>query len=313
MRPLSISLLILSLMPAAGQSRDESWSRCKELEKTDSSIEACTQLIQSGRESKADLAAALNNRCGSYINKGQFAQAIADCDEAIRLNPKLVEAYGNRGNAYRSSHENDRALQDFDRAIRLKRDFAGAYNGRGWTYRAQGDLDRAIRDFDQAIRLDPGLKYAFTGRGSANFIAGRFSQAVTDLQHSINLGESQLRVAIWLYLARKHLGEDDTRSLIQRAAKVRDGQWPAPAVKFYLGQATADQLLVAAASPDPEKDQRQQCEATFYIAEDALLHQDRAKAMAGFQTAAGICPQWILTYAAAVAELKRMGERAPSK
>ena len=78
-------------------------------------------------------------------------------------------------------------------------------------------------------------------------------------------------------------------------------------VKFLV-QVTADQLLAAAASPDPEKDQRQHCEANFYIAEDALLHQDRAKAMAGFQTAAGICPQWILTHAAAVAELKRMGE-----
>jgi lipoprotein NlpI len=310
MRSLLISLLTLSLVPAAGQSRDESWSRCKDLEKTDLSIEACTVLIQSGRETKKNLAVALNNRCGSYVNKGQFAQAIADCDEAIRLNPKLVEAYGNRGNAYRSSREYDRALQDYDHALQLKPDFAGAYNGRGWTYRAQGDLDRAIHDFDQAIRLDPGLKFAFTGRGSANFIAGRFSQAVTDLQHSINLGESQLRVAILLHLARKHLGEDDTQSLMQRAAKVRDGQWPAPALKFYLGQVTADQLLVTAASRDPEKDQRQHCEANFYIAEDALLRQDRARAIAGFQTTASVCPQWILTYAAAVAELKRLDERA---
>jgi lipoprotein NlpI len=276
------------------------------------SIEACTALIQSGRESKADLAAALNNRCGSYVNKGQFARAIADCDEALQLNPKLVEAYGNRGNAYRSNHEYDRALQDFDHALRLKPDFAGGYNGRGWTYRAQGDLDRAIRDFDHAIRLDPGLRFAFTGRGSANFIAGRFSLAVVDLQHSINLGEPQLRVAILLYLARRHLGEDDTRSLIQRAARIRDGQWPSPAVKFYQGQVTADQLLIAAASPDPEKDQRQHCEANFYIAEDALLHEDRARAVAGFQTAVSICPQWILTYAAAVAELKRL-DGAPGK
>jgi lipoprotein NlpI len=312
MRSLFLSLLTLSLLPAAGQSRDESWTRCKDLEKTDLSIEACTALIQSGRESKADLAAALNNRCGSYINRGQLAQAIADCDEALQLNPKLVEAYGNRGNAYRSNHEYDRALQDFDHALRLKPDFAGAYNGRGWTYRAQGDLDRAIRDFDHAIRLDPGLRFAFTGRGSVNFIAGRFSLAVVDLQHSINLGEPQLRVAILLYLARRHLGDDDTRSLIQRAAKLRDGQWPAPAVKFYLGQVTADQLLVAAASRDPEKDQRQHCEANFYIAEDALLHEDRARAVAGFQTTASVCPQWILTYAAAVAELKRLDE-APGK
>jgi len=120
-----------------------------------------------------------------------------------------------------------------------------------------------------------------------------------------------LRVAILLYLARKHLGEDDTRSLMQGAARVHDA-WPAPALKFYLGQVTADQLLVAAASRDPEKDQRQHCEANFYIAEDALLHEDRARAVAGFQTTASVCPQWILTYAAAVAELKRLDE-APGK
>jgi lipoprotein NlpI len=313
MRPLSISLLALSLFPAAAQSHDETWSRCKDLDKADASIDSCTALIESGRESKANLAVALSNRCGSYVNKGQFIRAIADCDEAIRLQPKLAEAWGNRGNAYRSSHEYDHALQDYDHALRLKKDFAGVYNGRGWAYRAQGNLDRAIRDFDQAIRLDPGLKFAFTGRGSVNFIEGRFSQAVVDLQHGVNLGDSQLRVAILLHLARRHAGEDDRQSLLARSAKVHDGQWPAPALKFYMDQLTADQLLAAAANQDPEKDQRQRCEANFYIAEDSLLRQDRARALAGFQTAASVCPQWILTYAAAVAELQRLEKEAISK
>jgi formylglycine-generating enzyme required for sulfatase activity len=52
--------------------------------------------------------------------KGEYDKAIADCTEAIRLDPKHVEAYHNRGVAYWNKGEYDKAIADFTEAIRLE-------------------------------------------------------------------------------------------------------------------------------------------------------------------------------------------------
>jgi hypothetical protein len=67
----------------------------------DVKISGCTAVIQSGRETQQNLAVAFNRRGNAYAaGKGQYDRAIEDYDQAIRLNPKLVEAFYNRGTAY---------------------------------------------------------------------------------------------------------------------------------------------------------------------------------------------------------------------
>src|ERR1700741_1656727 len=118
----------------------------------------------------------------------------------------------------------------------------------------------------------------------------RMKEAEATFQESLELNPSQPYAVLWLHLSRKRLGEEDAKDLAQRAAKLDLTQWPAPVLKFYLSRMTADQLLAAAANPDSEKDKGQHCEAHFYVGEDALLQQDRVRAIAEFQTARDICP-----------------------
>ena len=53
----------------------------------DESISGCTAAVQSGRWSGQDLAAVFLNRGKALSNKGDLDRAIADFNEAIRLNP----------------------------------------------------------------------------------------------------------------------------------------------------------------------------------------------------------------------------------
>ena len=62
--------------------------------------------------------------------QGLLAEAIAEYDQAIRLNPLLAPAYLNRGVAYRKSGELHRAIEDYDEAIRLDPQLALAYSNR---------------------------------------------------------------------------------------------------------------------------------------------------------------------------------------
>ena len=63
----------------------------------DQQIKSCTELIQSSKELKENLAIAFYNRGLAYENNGQYDRAIADYSDAIRLDPNDAEAFLYRG------------------------------------------------------------------------------------------------------------------------------------------------------------------------------------------------------------------------
>ena len=55
----------------------------------------------------------------AYEHKGEHDKAIADYTDAIRLDPKLTEAYYGRGVAYWHNDQHDKASEDFNQAKKL--------------------------------------------------------------------------------------------------------------------------------------------------------------------------------------------------
>ena len=76
----------------------------------------------------------------------RYEEGIADCDQAIKLDPRLASAYDNRG------------LAKF----------------------GLGRNEEAIADFDQAIKLDPSA-ISYSNRGVVKHMIGRSSEAKEDL------------------------------------------------------------------------------------------------------------------------------------
>ncbi|MFL5091077.1 MAG: tetratricopeptide repeat protein, partial [Xanthobacteraceae bacterium] len=67
-------------------------------------------------------AAVYNNRGNAWRAKGDNDRAIADYNEAIRLDPKDPVFYRNRGMAYKATRGFDRALWDYSKANALERE-----------------------------------------------------------------------------------------------------------------------------------------------------------------------------------------------
>ena len=120
-------------------------------------------------------------------NNGDYDRAIAAFSEAIRLDPKNVNAFGNRGIAYAKKGNNDRAIADYNDVIRLSPNYANAFLNRGIAYGKKGDNDRAIADFMEAIRLDPKNANAFFDRGIAYGKKGDNDRAIADYNEAIRL------------------------------------------------------------------------------------------------------------------------------
>ena len=91
-----------------------------------------------------------------YAHKGDNDRAIADFNEAIRLDPKSALTFRNRGDAYTDKGDHDRALADYNEAIRLDPNNALAFCNRG---RAKLNIKEASgrADIAKARQMDPSV------------------------------------------------------------------------------------------------------------------------------------------------------------
>jgi len=122
----------------------------------------------------------------AYYGKGDYDWAIADYSQALRLDPNLAAAYNNRGVAYDDKGDYDRAIADYTQALRLDPNYAAAYNNRGVAYNNKKDYDKAIADYTEAIKLDPTAN-RYTRRGDAYYNKKDYDRAIVDYTEAIRL------------------------------------------------------------------------------------------------------------------------------
>jgi len=151
----------------------------------DTAIRLLGEAIASKKLNSDDLATAHNNRGIARFRKGDYDNALADYNVAIRLAPAYGPAYLNRGNLYSEKGELDRAIADFNTAIQISPVYDLAYNSRGFTYYRKHAFDAAIADFDKAISLKPDYGNAYWNRGRAYYAKNDIDRALADYAQAI--------------------------------------------------------------------------------------------------------------------------------
>ena len=153
----------------------------------DSRIAACTQVIQSQSSTASARAVAYYNRGIEHHGKGQDDLAIADYNQALRINPNNSLAYNNRGIAYHSKGQGDLAIADYSQALRIDPNNALAYYNRGTEYHGKCQDDLAIADYNQALRIDPSNVLAYNNRGIAYHSKGQDDLAMADYNQTLRI------------------------------------------------------------------------------------------------------------------------------
>ena len=134
------------LLVGLGSARADSLADCSQARNADIRLRACSEVISGARYSSDDKARAYRNRGNLRADAGAAAQAVADFNEAIRLNPNEVAGYAGRARARF-------AVQD---------------------------LDGAIADYGDALRMGPGTASFHVGRGHAHFVRGDTTTSSVD-------------------------------------------------------------------------------------------------------------------------------------
>jgi lipoprotein NlpI len=235
---------------------------------------------------------------------GDIDKAIADYSEAIRLKQDFAVAYYRRGLAYVDKGDFQQAIADYGEAGRLNPDHTAAHFNRATLSYQVGDVDQAIAALDALLESDPTDPDALFLRGIAHLSRDSPANAVSDFERVVRQGPSDAQAVLWRDIAERR---DGWPGQLGEAVSLLDmEEWPAPIVRFYLGQAQSDEVFAAAKDQDPKVQQNQLCEAHLFIGEHALLEGDKAGAKRQFELARDTCDKNYTEYGIALAELQRL-------
>ena len=131
---------------------------------------------------------AFETRAWVYVDMGDFDDAISNYNAAIHIYPAAVTYYF-RGVAFADKGDIDKAIADYTEAIRIDpKEAEASYLMRGFANRDNGNLDFAIDDFTSAIQLNPDYGPDFYSRAVAYEEIGDIENALRDLSEALKLG-----------------------------------------------------------------------------------------------------------------------------
>lgn len=222
---LLLPVLLLSLQSCGLQSQGDIKDCTSTSNSPDQRIAACTKLIDSKQVSTQDLATVFNSRGIAWADKHDYAKAIADYDEALRINPLFAFAYYHRFIAQQSKGRDTPARTARDKVASVNPKIApdakqatapnanpatipgaksaadakpaadagvnptdaAGYNRRGNAWADKRDYDRAIADYSEALRINPQYAVAYYNRGLAWRNKRDYDRAIADYSEAVRI------------------------------------------------------------------------------------------------------------------------------
>ena len=111
---------------------------------------------------------------------GDYEKAIRDFDQAVQLNPALVEAQFRKGWCLQQVGQHADAVKAFDQAINQQTDYTEAWYLRGVSKSAQGYDKEAILDYNKVLSQYPGNQDALMARAYSRIALDKYAEAIDD-------------------------------------------------------------------------------------------------------------------------------------
>lgn len=107
-------------------------------------------------EEKHILAETHKKEGNKKMSELQYAEAVEQYSQAIKLWPSSSSYFGNRAAAYTYLKQHDLAIEDSYSALRIDPSYTKAYGRLGVAYAALNKTEKALEAYREALKSDPG-------------------------------------------------------------------------------------------------------------------------------------------------------------
>jgi Tfp pilus assembly protein PilF len=235
-RALACLVLVIGLI---GPARADDRIDCRGSGAPETVIASCTRVIGAGGVQGGQLADLYVARARAYRAQADLDHAIADFDEAIRIDPARPFLLELRGNAWHAKHDYPKAIADYERALQLNPKLIPAYLGRASAHFAKGDLDAALADYQAAIELNPKGAALYLQRGHVWRRKGDVARAIADYSEALRIAPALLGAQVARGIALESAGDRSGARSDYRAAITAEARGEAAT----RAQATARERL----------------------------------------------------------------------
>lgn len=147
-------------------------------------------------------------RAKLYLSLKDTTQAIKDIDKALEINKNAVNGYVMRADIAINSHgDYQKALADMDEAIKLQPRYAGYFINRAYLRHQTDDYYGAMSDYDYAVQLDPLNAVALYNRALMRAEVHDYNRAIEDLNQVIALYPNDYRTLYNRAIVLKEKGD----------------------------------------------------------------------------------------------------------
>ncbi|MGL5832095.1 MAG: tetratricopeptide repeat protein [Waterburya sp.] len=121
------------------------------------------------------------------VSAGEYTEAIASWDRALKINANLPEAWHNRGSALGRLGNYEAAIKSFQSALAIDPDNYQAWNDRAHALYQLENWTGAIESWSQAIKIMPGNHLFWYNRGCALEQIAKWSEAIASYEKALEI------------------------------------------------------------------------------------------------------------------------------
>lgn len=146
-----------------------------------------TVQIQELEQSSLELIESWFNLGLKQVSAGEYSEAIASWDKALKINPNLPEAWHNRGSALGRLGDYEAAVKSFQSALALDPDNYQAWNDRAHALYQLENWSGSIESWSQAIKIMPGNHLFWYNRGCAFEQLAKWQDAIASYEKALEI------------------------------------------------------------------------------------------------------------------------------
>lgn len=180
------------------------------------------------------------------FSRNERKEAIALMDKAVATAPTNASARFIRARILDETRDFAGALKDYSEVIKLAPKIPDAYQFRGAVNFKLGKIAESIADFDQFIAMNPAREPHHWQRGISHYYAGKFAEGKRQFEIHQTVNPRDVENAAWHFLCNARLNgvEQARKDLIPIEG---DARVPMKEVQaLFAGKGTVQQVLDAA-------------------------------------------------------------------